>query len=123
MRRGLKIAGLAFVAVLLVLSAMYVLRTRIGGNGFAVRFVKHDPTVIHTFGRLRTVWSNGAQRVHNGLTEHEILVSGDKAEGAVYLDLNKRAGVWEVGAGHLVIEGRATEIPLALRRARSGVSR
>lgn len=115
-KRMLTILGIALVLIICFLAGLYILGIRSEPYKHALEFIEDHELITETLGPLRsrrlalfgyTVRERG---VH-GHAEYKVLVKGEKAKGAVYLEMEKSAGIWKVVAANLVPD-KGNPIPL-----------
>ena len=119
MKRKKKVQTIIAITIILMVcffASLYVLGTQGEAYKFAVKFINDNPKVSNNVGPLkssRLAFLGYSVRYSgpSGHAEYKIFVTGEKGRGAVYLNLEKTAGIWEVKKGNLVLEN-CESIPL-----------
>lgn len=107
-----KVLSIIFITIILIVcffGGMYILATQGEAYKFALRFINDNTTVMSSIGsikssRLAFLGYAVSYSGPSGYAEYKILVTGENGKGAVYLNLEKSAGVWEVIKANLVLE-------------------
>lgn len=112
----LTILIIALILVVCFFVGLYILGSNNEAYKFAVKFIDRNSSIIDNIGPLKShrlslfgysVKYNGP----HGYAEYNIMVTGERGKGEVYLNLEKDAGEWKLIKGNLVLSNKMI-IPL-----------
>jgi hypothetical protein len=112
-----KIITVVIISIALLWAVGYILGTQSESYKFGVKFIDNNPKIINIIGPLKSkrlgfFGYSFRYRGPHGYAEYKIIVKGEKGNGAVYLNLEKPVGVWEVVKGNLILNS-GESIPLS----------